>query len=277
MKKVLVTILCLVMALSAVSFCTAEPDEGITIVDNEYVTVRIVGFENSSFSYDMNLFLENKTDKTVMFSLDNACVNGLSSDPLFAFEVAPGKKANTNASWYSLESDGITGDVTVISGSVRAYDSNDWMADAFAKETFTVYPLGEEAAVFETREPGENDILITDNDACTIIVTGFNQGVDFLYDFTLDLYLVNKTDSALMVSVDDVSVDGFMCDPFWAKELPADCGAYANIGWFESSLNESGITDLAAISELELKFKAYDSDDWMADPYYEEVSTITVK
>lgn len=81
------------------------------------------------------------------------------------------------------------------------------------------------------------------------------------------MYLVNKTDKVLMFSVNDVSVNGFMCDPFWASEVPVNAREYTSMSWFSSSFEENGITD---VKEIELTFRVYDSNDWFAKDVYKE-------
>lgn len=45
--------------------------------------------------YTLKAQLENKsTEKTYMFSVESASINGVQCDPMFASEVAAGKKAN---------------------------------------------------------------------------------------------------------------------------------------------------------------------------------------
>ncbi len=72
-----------------------------------------------------------------------------------------------------------------------------------------------------------------------------------------------------MYSIDDVSVNGYMMDPFWGTEVVADSVAFSDISWFDESLEENGI-DKNDITEIEFTLRASDSDDWMADPYVEE-------
>lgn len=68
--------------------------EEISVVDNEECTIAITGIdEDNLWGYTLNAFLENKSsDKTYMFSVTTASINGVKIDPLFANEVAAGKK-----------------------------------------------------------------------------------------------------------------------------------------------------------------------------------------
>lgn len=48
------------------------------------MTVIVTGYEDDErWGFSANLFLVNKSDKTVMFSVDEASVNGFMADPAF--------------------------------------------------------------------------------------------------------------------------------------------------------------------------------------------------
>ena len=70
--------------------------EEMTVVDNEQCAIKITGIEpDNTWGYTLNAYFENKSeDKTYMFSVQNAAINGLQTDPFFATTVAAGKKSN---------------------------------------------------------------------------------------------------------------------------------------------------------------------------------------
>jgi hypothetical protein len=110
----------------------------VILVDNEYVTVIAVGY-NDSTDFEIGLFLLNKTDKEVMFSVGDASLNGFMIDPFFAKSILPGKCAYGTLDWSSsqLEENDIT-DVEEIEFKLKAYDYNDWFSDPFAEEIITL-------------------------------------------------------------------------------------------------------------------------------------------
>lgn len=172
MRKFLSLILALVMSLSLVA-CGSDPvetpadgvisnvetvepetsdepaaadiiniNESIVVVDNEFVTftVKSVFYDEFWESYGLKVFLENKTDKTVMFSWDEVSVNGYMCDPFWGTEVVGGKKENTEICWYltSLEENDI--DYTQITDiefklSATHYDE-DWNATTYVEDVF---------------------------------------------------------------------------------------------------------------------------------------------
>lgn len=259
-----------VVLLLAICFLviTAGADETI-LADTDSVYIKITGTEQNADSFEMKLYLENKSTANAMFSLNRVVVNGYVTDPFWACEVPSGKKANSTVDFYDLTEAGITGDVNAVEFALRVYDNDNWMADDLFNERIAVYPLGEEKVVVQERESVDSDIVVIDNDNISILVTGF--GMDDLWGYTENVYLVNKTDATLMFAAEDVSVNGFMVDPFWATEVPPHARSYSKIYWSSSSFEENNIEN---VDEIEMKFRVYDNDDWMADEIYDEVSII---
>lgn len=114
----------------------------IPLFEDENCTMIVTGFDpDGTWGYTVNVYLKNKTDKTLMFSVSDAAVNGFMCDPVWAQTVAPGKQSNTAIHWFAsdFEENGIT-EVETISLPVSVYDANDWMADHLIEETYTLNP-----------------------------------------------------------------------------------------------------------------------------------------
>lgn len=244
----------------------------IVAVDNDECTIKITDIDpDNLWGYTLKVQLENKsTDKTYMYSVESASINGVQCDPFFATEVAAGKKSNNEISFSDsdLEDNGV-GDYTDIELTFRVYDSNDWMADEVARETVHVYPYGEDKATIFVRETQANDNVIIDNDYVTVIVTGYED--DAIWGYTVNLFLLNKTDKDVMFSVDEASVNGYMADPFYATEVAAGKCAFSSMSWSDTTLEDNNIT---AVEEIEFKFRAYDSGNWFGDDFANEIITL---
>ena len=223
--------------------------EEVVAIDNAECAVKITEIDpDNMWGYTLKAQLENKsTEKTYMFSVESASINGVQCDPMFASEVAAGKKANEeiNFSTDTLEENGIV-EYTDIELTFKVYDSNDWSADPVGKETIHV-----------------------DNDYVTVIVTGYED--DEIWGYTANLFLLNKTDKTVMFSVDDASVNGFMADPFYATSVSAGKCAFSSMAWSDTTLEENGITE---VEEIEVLFRAYDADDFMGEDFANEVITL---
>ena len=245
--------------------------EETVIVDDENCTFTITAIEyDSIWGYTLKAYLENKTDKDLTFSFNDVSVNGFMCDPLWAATVTTGMKANESIYFYkdSFERNGIK-EVTEIVFTLDVYDSNDWMADHLVSDVFSIYPMGEDAVQTYEWEPQDGDIVLFDNENCTMIITGFDP--DNMWGYSMNVHLVNKTDKTLMFSINDAAVNGFMCDPFWAESVTAGHRSNTSITWFTSSLEEAGVTD---VESLTFTVRIYDNDDWLAADLLNETFTV---
>lgn len=257
---------------------TAKPNsaeitfEEMTVVDNDQCTIKITGLKpNNLFGYALKVSLENKSaEKTYMFSVNGASVNDVEITPIYAEEVAPGKKANgeINLLDSSLPEGGI-GDYTDIEISFRVYDSNDWLADEVAEETVHVYPYGQDKAATFVRQAQPTDNVVIDNENVTVTVLGFVD--DDMWGYTVDFFLQNKTDKEVMFSAREASVNGYMVNPIYAVTVSGGNCAFNSMSFSETEFEENGITEVEVI---EFILKAYDYNDPFADDLAEESITL---
>lgn len=246
--------------------------EEITVVDNEFCTIKITGINpDNLWGYTLNAYLENKSkDTTFMFSIDGAAINGIQTQPLFASEVAPNKKSNVEISFMdSTFSNYSASDFTDIELSFRVYDSNDWAADEVAEVTQNIYPLGQEKAIHYVRPSQPTDTVLVDNDQLTIVVTGYE--IDDIWGYSANFYLVNKTDKEVMVSVDDVSVNGYMADPFFATTIKPNKVQFSSMTWSDSVFEENSISE---VESIEMTLKVYDVKNWLDQDIFLETFTL---
>ena len=242
------------------------------IVDDENCAFTIVKAEDDDFwGFTLKAFCENKTDKALTFSIDDVSVNGYMSDPFWMTEVAAGKKSNEEITFVtsSFETIGIT-TADEITFTLNIYDSDDWEADNLVADTFTIYPTGltKDQIVVPERKTAAGEQTIVDDGNTAFIILGAD--TDTFWGYTVLCYLENKTDKPLMFTWEDVSVNGYMIDPFWASEVAPGMRSYAEISFLDSYFEDNGITD---VEDIEFLLRIYDSDDWMADDLYESVHT----
>ncbi|MGM9948368.1 hypothetical protein [Floccifex sp.] len=243
--------------------------ESTTLVDNDYATFTVNSIEKDG---TMKVTLENKSDMTLMFSIEDASINGMMEDPFWADEVTSGMKANETISFPStLKDDGIDL-VSNITFTIRISNSEDWSLDPYVVEEFTLYPYGQENEETLIRKGKESDIVFVDNDQVTILIDSVDE--NGFYGYTLRFYLENKTDQNLMYSIENASVNGYMADPFWAKNVPAHKKAYSEVFWSSDLLEENNIE---SISTIDMPFTVSNYGDWMASPILEQVFTYSVE
>ena len=244
------------------------------LVDNENITITIVEAEEDLFwGFNLKIFVENKTsDTTLMFVLDTAVVNGYEYPAFWAESVEFGKKSNSEITFFSstLEELGITS-LDKIDLYFRVYDYDDWMADDLLEEKYTLYPTGlsDSEIVSPPRPTSENEYVVIDNEFLTFII--IDTYMDDIWGYTLRVYIENKTsDVEMMFTWDDVSVNDYMIDPFWAISLIPGAKTISEISFDEEDLEDNGITE---VLEIEFNLRAYDYDYFLEDDIVDAVFT----
>ncbi len=112
------------------------------VADNENFTFIVTGYDpESDWGYEAKVFIVNKTDKTLMFSADEASVNGFMLDPFFAAPVYANECRATSINWAedSLEESEIT-EIETIEFKLNVTDAEDWTADPIYNEAVTLNP-----------------------------------------------------------------------------------------------------------------------------------------
>ncbi|MGX8688259.1 MAG: hypothetical protein ACSW8K_10735 [bacterium] len=225
---------------------------------------------NGMMGYTWNLYLENNTDKTLMYAAEDVSVDGIMCDSLFAEEVAPGKKANASLSLLRTELNryGIT-DPTVVEMKLKIYDSNDWLADPLFYETVRVAPHGEEAVITKYFTH-EGDTVLVDNDSIGLYYMGTDP--DALMGYAVYLGIENRTSDSLTFSADNVSVNGYMCEPYWTDTVAGGKIALSEVTWMKYILEGAGIEKVGSV---EMDLTVYKDFDIMNPVYKGTVSFST--
>lgn len=221
--------------------------DGIVVTATEYVA-------DSIWGEGVKLLLENNSDKNVMVGCSALIVNDYMITDLFASSVAAGKKANETLylSSSELKAAGID-TVGKIEIYFHVYDSSTY-DNLFDTDCVTI----------QTSEYANMDS--TPNDAGTEL---YNEGGIRIVGKTVDensfwgtailLYCENTSGKNVGISVDDMSINGFMMNPFFSTTLYDGKKSIDDITIFSSDLEENGIE---SIEEVELKFHIYDADSY---------------
>lgn len=113
------------------------------IVDNDKITFIILGtYTDKIWGYSVAVYLENKTDKNLMFTWEDSSINGFMIDAFWATTVTPGNRKIDSISFSDskLEENGIK-EVKDIEFGLKIYDTKDFSADNIVRETFK-YSVG---------------------------------------------------------------------------------------------------------------------------------------
>ncbi len=245
--------------------------EKLELVNDEDVTFTVTEFQNNEhLGLQMHVYCENKTEKPMIFSLDGVSVCGIMYDPFWAEEVAPGKAVNSIVSFdtFELEQYGVLSP-DEINFRLSVIDSEEWMNEPFVDEHFTVYPTGldAESVVYPEYQHKNGETILVDDQVLFIVEKVEDTDGDL---YTLNCYIANRTDKDLLISWDNVSVNGMMVDPFWASAVGAGKQLYTQISFFRSDLEAQSIE---TVSEIEFTLCAYDYSSFDGTAVLEQTLT----
>ena len=226
-----------------------------TLVDNEECTIILqsVGYDDD-YGYYWKIYFKNKTsDKKLNNWFGSCTLNGVGASLSFP-SVEPGQEETEVCRWKSagLKIYNINPqDINTVSFYLNVYNELD---DAVPRhdlvdDDFVVYPKGEENATEPKHEIQPTDIVLFDNDACSMVVCGFYS--DSFMGYTAKAYCQNKTDDRIDVILDKGSINGFECTPEGAALLEPHSNAYVDIRWQEyaETYAENG-NDPTSITEI---------------------------
>lgn len=250
---------------------TSAPDDGTfsqVIVDREDIFFAIKEVRaDAAQGYTWKVYLENRTDKNLMFSFEKVSLNNIMCDPFWAEVITGGRKGNCEITWMrdALEERQIA-DVSEVCFTLNVYNDEDYTEAPLIHDSFTVDPTGDssDTKTYPAWAPSESDKVLVDNDKCLIALTGYDP--DNTWGFAARVRLVNKSDEDLVFSAENTSINGIMCDPYWAEIVTAGKSAISTILWDKSSLNENDITE---VKEITLPIRVY-SDKNVYEPYVDE-------
>jgi hypothetical protein len=223
-------------------------DADIVVTATEYTT-------DSIWGDGIKLLLENNSDKDVMISCSALIVNDYMISDLFASEVAAGKKANETLylSSSELKAAGI-GNVGKVEVYFHIYDSSSY--DTVYDSDCITIETSEFANMDETPNDAGNELYNEGG----IRIVGKTVDENSFWGTAILLYVENTSGKNVGISVDDMSINGFMISPYFSTTVYDGKKAIDEITIFSSDLDKNGIE---SIEEVELKFHIYDADSYM--------------
>ena len=220
--------------------------DGIKITATEYVSDSIMGD-------GLKLLVENNSDKDYTVGCDALIVNDYMITDLFVSEIAAGKKANETMylSSSSLSAAGIE-NVGKIEMYFHAYDSE---MNYLFKNVYTEIHTSE----FDNMDTTPNDAGTELYNENGIKIVGKTVDEDSFWGTAILLYTENTSGKNVGISVDDMSINGFMMSPFFSTTVYDGKKSIDEITVFSSDLEANGIE---SIEDVELKFHIYDADSY---------------
>lgn len=221
--------------------------DGIVVTAKEYVT-------DSIWGDGIKLLLENNTGKDVMVGCNALIVNDYMITDLFAADVAAGKKSNETLylSSSELKAAGIdtVGKVEIY---FHVYDSTTY-DNIFDTNCVTI-----QTSEFASMDTTPNDAGTELYNKGGIRIIGKAVDENSFWGTAILLYCENTSGKNVSISVDDMSINGFMMSPFFTTTVYSGKKSIDDITIFSSDLEANGIK---SIDQVELKFVIYDADTY---------------
>ncbi|NLG05347.1 MAG: hypothetical protein GX567_16220 [Clostridia bacterium] len=221
--------------------------DGIVVTAQEYVT-------DSIWGEGIKVLIENNTEKDVTVGCNALIVNDYMITDMFATGVAAGKKTNEviYLSSSGLKAAGIdtVGQVEIY---FHIYDSASY-EDLFAIDCVTIQTS--EYANMDTTPNDEGVELYNENG---IRIVGKTVDENSFWGKAILLYTENTSGKNVGISVDDMSINGFMMSPFFSTTVYDGKKAIDDITIMSSDLEANGVE---SIEEVELKFHIFDVDSY---------------
>jgi hypothetical protein len=220
---------------------------GVVITATEYVT-------DSIWGDGIKLAIENNSDTNVTIGCNALIVNDYMIDDLFSTDVAAGKKTNDTLYLESseLEAAGID-TVGKIEVYFHIYNSDTW-DNILDTEGITI-----QTSEYENMDTTPNDTGTELYNEGGIRIVGKTVDENSFWGTAILLYCENNSGTNVGISVDDMSINGFMIEPLFSTIVYDGKKAIDDITIFSSELEENGIE---SIEEVELKFHIYDADSY---------------
>ncbi len=219
----------------------------------------------------LHLSVENRTEKELKFYAGDVYVNCVECCD-WDCEVAAGETSEEELTLYGVEKYvGVTelADITEIYMPLAIYDEREGWSDIFKaswegywpepifQQTIYYYPQGEEQYVPYTYERQPDDVVVVDNEELTLLIIGDVYNENGGYE--IKMFLENHTDKRVWYEIEELALNGFLCQPFyeWESDLCPGTGTYGSIEYFDNWKDETGGD---TITEISFSLSARDRD-----------------
>ena len=185
----------------------------------------------------------------------NSSVNGAMMDPYFSCDVAAGKKANGELSFSSTDfSDAGIQTLKSIELVFYVYET-DTYDEVFSSSMVTIASTAP-ASFEQTFDASGTEVLNTKG--IRFVILGLDDS-DPVWGSSIHVYAENNSTRNITAQLTDVSVNGYMIDPYFYSALLIGKVAFDRVTFFQTDLDDNHIT---SIESLEFRIHVYDSETW---------------
>ncbi len=221
--------------------------DGVKVTAKEYI-------DDSIWGEGIKLLVENNSEKDYYVGCDALIVNNYMIGDLFSCTVAAGKKANENL--YLSSSDLRAAGIETV-GQIEIYfylREPSTYIDRTYIDMVTI-KTSEYANMDTTPKDAGKELLNKDG----VRIIGKYVDEKSFWGAGILLYIENKTGKKIVITCDDVSINGFMVDGLFSCTLYDQKMAIDDITLLSTDLEKNGIT---SVDEVELKFRVRDKESY---------------
>lgn len=166
------------------------------------------------FGPELNVFIENNTDKNLTIQAQNVSINDFMVGTIFSADVPAGKKSNDSITFEKgdIEAAGIE-KIAHIELFLNLFETDSW-AD-FAYSAKIAIPTS--FADGYTQPVDRSGKTVFDEGGITVISKGINH--EGFLGPELILYIENNSDKNITVQAGSASVNGFAVDPVFSSDI----------------------------------------------------------
>ena len=203
---------------------------------------------------ELKVLIENDTDENINVSLDEIAVNDYMVSAWLYEDVAAGKKSNaTFEIWSSTLSNAGISNIGKIDFYFRVINSDNYNTIYESKE------IELKTSLYDEMDLEANDVgteLLNQN-GIRIVGKGVN---DSLWGQGVLLYIENNSDKNIIVSTDNLSVNGYMVNGYLYSTIMSNKKAIETVILSSTDLEDN---DIESIEDLALSFDIINADTWM--------------
>lgn len=241
----------------------AEIAETVLYEDDSY-KVTVTGMKvDSLWGTEINLLLENNSDKNVSLSGDTFVVNGITLTGNLYVDAAAGKRANgaLTLPGEALEIAGIKDIATV-----GTYDAH--IVDTDTYDSILDIPVEIKTSIADgyTQVIDDTGDLLWQADGVTVIAQVLG---DSIWGSRVQLLIKNESAENILVQADNISVNGFTVTALMSSDVVAGTVCFADMTVFESELEDNGIEN---IEEISFSLQILDPDSYQTIAESEELT-----
>ena len=113
---------------------------------------------------------------------------------------------------------------------------------------------------------GQERIVLLDDEMCTVTLSDLKLEDEY-YAMTGSITLENKSEMDLYCTMDKVSINDYMCNPFWGMSVPAGQHDTQDFFYYKSDFD---INNIKTVRDMEFTLIVRDDTDWFGDIFAEK-------